>query len=237
MYGYSLRVTSYLKRMGLSFTIAAVPRQCSHSQDRVPWDTWSHFTLSDSRFSQPGWPGPRIHIPQEPGYPVMSPVASQGGIGPRVHTGYKRGLYRAVCHQMVTIIYLSIPRLYHFASKPSVSFMALSICYGFTWSFSLKREKVGGAWRPSNNQINMRLWLSVPWVSVLIPGASIQQRPLSDSCGNSSRSTVILITTPVSWSTKRQRVNLLKICRDLLLHYDRIDQDLHSMWENNWTFR
>jgi hypothetical protein len=55
--------------MGLSFTIAACPRQRSHSQVRVPWDSWPHFTVSDSRLpnlegqipylysSGSGWPG------------------------------------------------------------------------------------------------------------------------------------------------------------------------------------
>jgi hypothetical protein len=38
------------ERMGLSFTIAAGPRQDSHSQVRVPWDSWPNFTASDLRF-------------------------------------------------------------------------------------------------------------------------------------------------------------------------------------------
>jgi hypothetical protein len=40
---------------GLSFTIATGPRQRSHSRVLVPWDFWSHFTVSDSRlpFSSP----------------------------------------------------------------------------------------------------------------------------------------------------------------------------------------
>jgi hypothetical protein len=40
---------------GLSFTIAADPRQRSHSRVRVPWDSRPHFTGSDSRlpFSSP----------------------------------------------------------------------------------------------------------------------------------------------------------------------------------------
>jgi hypothetical protein len=43
------------ERTGLSFTIAADPRQHSHSQVRVQWDSRSYFTLSDSRlpFSSP----------------------------------------------------------------------------------------------------------------------------------------------------------------------------------------
>jgi hypothetical protein len=43
------------KRTGLSFTVAAGPCQRSHSQVRVPWDSWPYFTLLDSRlpFSSP----------------------------------------------------------------------------------------------------------------------------------------------------------------------------------------
>jgi hypothetical protein len=43
------------ERTGLSFTITAGPRQRSHSRVRVPWDSRSYFTLSDSRlpFSSP----------------------------------------------------------------------------------------------------------------------------------------------------------------------------------------
>jgi hypothetical protein len=37
------------KRMDLSFTTVAGPRQCSHPQIRVPWDSWPYFTASDSR--------------------------------------------------------------------------------------------------------------------------------------------------------------------------------------------
>jgi hypothetical protein len=47
--------------MGLSFTIPAGPRQCSHSQIRVPRDSRSDFTVLDSRLPQPGGPGPRIN--------------------------------------------------------------------------------------------------------------------------------------------------------------------------------
>jgi hypothetical protein len=36
---------------GLSFTIAAGPRQPSHSRVRVPWNSWPYFTVSNSRFS------------------------------------------------------------------------------------------------------------------------------------------------------------------------------------------
>jgi hypothetical protein len=61
------------ERVGLSFTIAAGPRQRSHSQARVPWDLWPHFTVSHSRLPQPGGPGPRVYIPQKQGGPVIPP--------------------------------------------------------------------------------------------------------------------------------------------------------------------
>jgi hypothetical protein len=43
------------KRTGLSFTIAADPRQCCHSRVRVLWDSRPYSTASDSRlpFSSP----------------------------------------------------------------------------------------------------------------------------------------------------------------------------------------
>jgi hypothetical protein len=63
--------------MALSLTIAASPRQSSHSQVRVPRDSWPHFTVSDSRLPQPGRPGPPIYIPQEQGGPVIAPGAEQ----------------------------------------------------------------------------------------------------------------------------------------------------------------
>jgi hypothetical protein len=43
------------EKTGLSFTMAAGPRQRSHSRVRVPWDLWPYFTVSDWRlpFSSP----------------------------------------------------------------------------------------------------------------------------------------------------------------------------------------
>jgi hypothetical protein len=61
------------ERTGLSFTIAAGPRQRCHSWVQVPRDSWPYFTVSDSRLPQPGGPGSRIYIPQEEGDPVIPP--------------------------------------------------------------------------------------------------------------------------------------------------------------------
>jgi hypothetical protein len=51
------------ERMGLLFTIAAVPRQRSRSQVRVPRYSWPYFTVSDLRLSQHGGPDLCIYIP------------------------------------------------------------------------------------------------------------------------------------------------------------------------------
>jgi hypothetical protein len=40
------------------------PRQRSHSCGRVPRDSWPHFTVWDSRLTQPGGSGPCIYIPR-----------------------------------------------------------------------------------------------------------------------------------------------------------------------------
>jgi hypothetical protein len=41
------------ERTGLSFIIAAGPRQASHSRVRVPQDLWPYFIIWDSRLPQP----------------------------------------------------------------------------------------------------------------------------------------------------------------------------------------
>jgi hypothetical protein len=73
---WTLAVTGNIlsdERMCLWFTIAAGPRQRSHSQVRVPLGSSPHFTVSYSRLHQPGGLGPRIYMPQEQGGPVIPP--------------------------------------------------------------------------------------------------------------------------------------------------------------------
>jgi hypothetical protein len=41
--------------------------------DTPAWDSRPHFTVSDSRLTQPGGPSPRIYISQELGGPVIPP--------------------------------------------------------------------------------------------------------------------------------------------------------------------
>jgi hypothetical protein len=62
--------------MGLSFTVTAGPRQRSHSQIRVPRDSWTHFNVSNSRLPQPAGPGPRVYILQGQGGPVLRYIGS-----------------------------------------------------------------------------------------------------------------------------------------------------------------
>jgi hypothetical protein len=85
--------------MGLSFIIAAGPRQRSHSQVRVPRDSWPHFIVSDSRLLNmegqvPVFISPRISVtqlyPQALGSLFVASYKSQGyggGIRTSLHTG------------------------------------------------------------------------------------------------------------------------------------------------------
>jgi hypothetical protein len=76
--------------MGLSFTIAT-GQQLSHSQARVPWDSWPHFTVSDLRLPQPGGPVPVFLSPGTgwTGYtPRYDSQGYGGGIRPCLHTGF-----------------------------------------------------------------------------------------------------------------------------------------------------
>jgi hypothetical protein len=70
---YNHCVTSSLTRGWVCFTIAAGPCQRSHSQVRVPRNSWSYFTVSDSRRLQPGGPGHRLYFLQKQGGPVIPP--------------------------------------------------------------------------------------------------------------------------------------------------------------------
>jgi hypothetical protein len=62
-------VTSCLTRGWVCRLQLLGPRQCIHSQVRVPRDSWPYFTVSDWRLPQPGGSGPWIYISQEQGRP------------------------------------------------------------------------------------------------------------------------------------------------------------------------
>jgi hypothetical protein len=103
------------ERTGLSFATAADPRQRSHSQVRVPRDSWPYFTTSNSRLPQPGEPGPRIYIPQEQGgtaippgtgFPCRRLLHSQGyggGIRTRLHARVSIYSPLLICYLSMTI--------------------------------------------------------------------------------------------------------------------------------------
>jgi hypothetical protein len=59
--------------VGLLFTIAAGPRQHSHSRVQVPQDSLPYSTVSGLRLPQLEGPSVCIYIPQEQGGPVIPP--------------------------------------------------------------------------------------------------------------------------------------------------------------------
>jgi hypothetical protein len=61
------------ERMGLSFTIAAGPRQRSYSHVRVPRDSWPYFTASDSTHPSTWRARSPYLYPQEDGGAVTPP--------------------------------------------------------------------------------------------------------------------------------------------------------------------
>jgi hypothetical protein len=64
--GYSPHVISSLMRgLVCRLQLLSGSRQLSHSQVRVPRESWTYFTVSDPRLHQPGGPGPCIYISQE----------------------------------------------------------------------------------------------------------------------------------------------------------------------------
>jgi hypothetical protein len=62
------------ERAGLSFTVAAGPRQCNNSCFSVPRNLWPYFTFSDSRLADPGGLGSRVYVPQKEGGPIVPPT-------------------------------------------------------------------------------------------------------------------------------------------------------------------
>jgi hypothetical protein len=89
------------ERMGLSFTIAAGPRQRSLSRIRVPRGSWPRFTVSDSGLPQTWRPDPRIYIPQEQGGPVLPPCTGFLFVASYDSLGYGGGI-RTCFHVGVT---------------------------------------------------------------------------------------------------------------------------------------
>jgi hypothetical protein len=65
---------------GLSFTIAAGPRQRSHSRVRVPWDSRPYFTVSDSRLPfcrLPRLAGLRWRYLKQPPHGILQQLSSK----------------------------------------------------------------------------------------------------------------------------------------------------------------
>jgi hypothetical protein len=77
---------------GLSFTIAADPRQHSLSRVRVPRDSWPYFSVSGSRLPQPWGPSPHYLYSPGTGWPSYTPrhwvpfSVQSTAAGPRQHS-------------------------------------------------------------------------------------------------------------------------------------------------------
>jgi hypothetical protein len=84
-----------VERRGLSFTIAASTRQRSNFRVRVPWDSWSYFTVSDWRlpFSSPS-------TTRRATVEIFYPTSTRGELTQLPHLSFitpgHRGVYRAI---------------------------------------------------------------------------------------------------------------------------------------------
>jgi hypothetical protein len=78
--GLLMQSTLSNKWLGLKFTTAAVPHQCSHSRVWVQHDSCPYFTVSCLRLPQPGRPGPHIYIPQGQDGPVHPQALGPGSV-------------------------------------------------------------------------------------------------------------------------------------------------------------
>jgi hypothetical protein len=81
---------------GLSFTIAAGPRQRSYSRVRVPWDSRPYFTVSDSRlpFSSPP-------TTRKAAVKVFDPASTRDSSNP----SYRFSLYKTPHGSLENILY------------------------------------------------------------------------------------------------------------------------------------
>jgi hypothetical protein len=81
------------ERTGLSFTIAASPRQRRHSRVRVPWDSRPYFTVSDSRlpFSSPPTRRARLEWSCASVFPVVFLITTL--LGPSRKHRFQQYLY------------------------------------------------------------------------------------------------------------------------------------------------
>jgi hypothetical protein len=111
-------------------------RQRSHSQVRLPRDSWPQFTVSNSRLPQPGGPGPRIYIPQEQGGPII-PQA----LGSLFVASYDSQGYGGVIRRRQSLRWSRNPRLCHVYNSPPYSTCG-------TWVHK-HNTKTLSCWKPS----------------------------------------------------------------------------------------
>jgi hypothetical protein len=128
--------------------------QRSHSQVRVPRDSWPYLTVTHSRFPQPGGPGPHVYIPPRTGWPGYTPrqcvpfftsydlQGYGGGIRPRLHAScsvnysgllviqHRGGLHRKHMHCLTMDVYYCRVLLYVLLSNGLIT-KNLSLREGF----------------------------------------------------------------------------------------------------------
>jgi hypothetical protein len=117
------------ERTDLSFTTAAGPRQYSQSRVRVPRDSRSYFTVSESRLPQPEGPGPSTpgrewlrYIPRHR-VRVSSPSTTRRSMGSYSHTPQHERSFRLLTKVRVRVRVrvtsrLEVYRQTHWGSRP-----------------------------------------------------------------------------------------------------------------------
>jgi hypothetical protein len=160
------------ERMGVSFTVAAGPCQCSHSWVQVTWDSWPRFTVSDSRLPQSGRSGLCSCIPQEQGGPVIPP-----GTGfPFCHLLWLAGLRWEVFEPTSTWGSPQLPSQSHIAAdgqSVSKSYGAHDQIFITVWQLgscfcgtpSLTRGRVVSFVYAAGSCQHSLSWVQVPWNS------------------------------------------------------------------------
>jgi hypothetical protein len=149
MYGYLSD-----ERTGLSFTSAAGPPQRSHSRVRVPWDSWSYFTVSDSRlpFSSP--PTTRRATVE-----VFDPASTQLPICP----AYNISAWTAEKTLFLIVVVQLLPWEHFYLRR---RYSATAVVYSGTSNFehSPFQETVRLS-SCSTFELNLPIWNNVNWIN------------------------------------------------------------------------
>jgi hypothetical protein len=157
--------------MSLSFTIAAGPRQDSHSRVRVPWGSWPQFTFSNSRLPQPGVSGPRIYISPKQGEPGTGFPFRRLLRLARLRWRYSNPLHTAHCTVVKVKVTLRLTVSQSWCRAPSgthdqiFSYYSLTVTVLFLWgALSVERMGLSFVYAAGSSQRSLSL-VRVPWDS------------------------------------------------------------------------